>query len=100
MAPEAQVKRAVGILLRSYGEDVYYHMPVPGGFGGSALDYIGVCRGMAFSIETKRKGARPTARQKGIIEAIEKAGGKVFVIDGPAGVAELDTWLSTLVHGA
>lgn len=96
--PESQVKRAISAMLRSYGEDVYYHMPVPGGWGASTLDYIGICGGHGFAIEAKRRGGRPTARQRGVIESIERAGGKVFVIDGPSGLLDLEHWLTS--HGA
>ncbi len=70
---------------------IYYHMPVPGGFGGTTLDYIGCHRGRFFAIETKKPGGKPTDRQKQIISQIEQAGGKTFVIDGDT--TELELWL-------
>ena len=92
LTPEGKVKRAIGALLRSY-PGIYYVMPVPGGYGASTLDYLGICAGRGFGIEAKRPGGKPSMRQLGIIENIERAGGRVFVIDGPAGLADLEGWI-------
>lgn len=88
--PESRVKRKVSALLTAT-PGVYYHMPVPGGFGGTTLDYIGCYLGKFFAIETKKPGAKPTERQQQIIASIERAGGKTFVIDGDT--TELEHWL-------
>lgn len=90
--PEGKVKKRVSDLLMSTS-GVYYHMPVPGGFGGTTLDYIGCHLGRFFAIETKKPGAKPTDRQRQIIASIERAGGKTFVIDGDT--TELENWLRT-----
>ncbi len=90
--PEGKVKAKVSRLLTAT-PGVYYHMPVPGGYGGTTLDYIGCLAGKFFAIETKKPGAKPTDRQKQIIASIERAGGKVFVIDG--NTEELEQWLRT-----
>ena len=90
--PEGKVKQKVSRLLRETAS-VYYHMPVPGGFGGTTLDYIGSHVGRFFAIETKKPGGKPTDRQKQIISQIEEAGGKVFVIDGDT--EELERWLGS-----
>lgn len=88
--PEGKVKAKVSGLLKAT-PGIYYHMPVPGGFGGTTLDYIGCHRGRFFAIETKKPGGKPTDRQKQIISQIEQAGGKTFVIDGD--ITELELWL-------
>ncbi len=88
--PEGKVKAKVSRLLRET-PGVYYHMPVPGGFGGTTLDYIGCYLGKFFAIETKKPGGKPTDRQQMIIGQIEQAGGKVFVIDGEP--TELQQWI-------
>jgi hypothetical protein len=93
MTPETKVKRAISAALKKHGDAVFYHMPVPGGYGGPALDYLGVFRGAAFAIEAKAPGLKPTLRQYGTMKALEKAGAKVFLIDGSKGVAELERWL-------
>jgi penicillin-binding protein-related factor A (putative recombinase) len=66
-------------------------MPVQGGYGQSTLDYIGCHNGRFFSIETKAPGKKPTDRQNMIIDQMNAAGGKTFVIDGD--LEELEEWL-------
>lgn len=92
MTPEGRVKRKVSALLKST-PGLYYFMPVPSGYGESSLDYIGCYRGLAFFIETKAPGKKPTSRQLMTIAAIERSGGRVFVIDGDT--TELEQWLTT-----
>lgn len=89
MTPEGKVKEAVSALLKKFG--AYYEMPVPGGYGKSGLDYQGCFHGKYFAIETKAPGKKPTPRQVLTIAQIQKAGGKVFVIDGDC--SELQRWL-------
>lgn len=88
--PEGKVKRRVSDLLKAT-PGLYYWMPVPAGFGESTLDYVGCYRGLFFAIETKKPGGKPTSRQQQIIAAIERAGGKTFVIDGDT--TELEQWI-------
>jgi hypothetical protein len=88
--PEGRVKQKVSSLLKATS-GLYYDMPVPGGFGGSTLDYVGCHLGRFFAIETKRPGGKPTPRQRQIIARMEAAGAKVCVIDGDLG--ELEDWL-------
>jgi hypothetical protein len=93
--PEGKVKTKVSRLL-SATPGVYYHMPVPGGYGGTTLDYIGCLLGSFFAIETKKPGAKPTDRQQQIIASIDRAGGKTFVIDGDT--TELEEWIKATTH--
>lgn len=81
MTPEGKVKAWVSSVLKAHRPDVYYEMPVPGGFGKSGLDYIGWCRGKPFAIETKRPGGKPTSRQLMTMNDMRFAGGTVFLID-------------------
>ncbi len=95
--PEGKVKAKVSKILGD-STSTYYHMPVPGGFGGTTLDYIGSNLGRFFAIETKAPGKRPTARQLTIINQIRASGGRVFVIDGTKETdtyEELQEWLWT-----
>lgn len=92
MTPEGLIKRQVNTLLAKYS-GVYRFMPVPGGFGISTLDYLVCFRGQFVAIETKAPGKKPTPRQLKVAGDIRAAGGRVFFIDGPAGLAELDTHL-------
>jgi hypothetical protein len=97
MTPEGRTKAVVNAVLARYGEDVYWYMPVPGGYGRSALDYLGWATGLAFAIETKRPKGKLTPRQEVTIEHMKRAGARVFVIDGPDGLGELERWLTTVV---
>lgn len=98
MTPEAKIKRAIKSILDKYKPDVYYYMPVPSGYGGTTIDYIGFACGCGFAIEAKRPGGKPTPRQEVDIDRMRRASAVVFVIDGPEGLAELDKWLTTVVE--
>lgn len=78
---EGSVKLMVSKYLKSLGEDCYYEMPVPGGFGKSGLDYSGTYRGRSFYIETKAPGKKPTDRQNVTILHMHNAGAFVAVVD-------------------
>ncbi len=92
MTPEGRVKRRISELLGSYSP-IYKLMVVPGGYGETTLDYIYCYRSLFFSIEAKRPGKEPTNRQKQIRATMERAGGKVFKIDGEQGLTELKQWM-------
>ena len=98
MTPEGKIKRAITAVLKNYGEDVYYHMSVPTGYGRSTLDYLGFCCGLGFAIEAKAPGEKPTARQRAVIEEIEASGAAVFVIKNHQELANLEAWLRTLTE--
>lgn len=93
--PEGKVKAAVNRVLARY-KGVYRFMPVPFGMGASSLDYLICVRGRFLAIETKAPGAKPTDRQKMIINQIRAAGGTVLVIDGDT--SELETYLESISH--
>ncbi|HDZ37660.1 MAG TPA: hypothetical protein ENH62_05140 [Marinobacter sp.] len=82
---ESFVKMRVKKVLAKYG--AYHFMPVQSGYGAAGLDFYCCHKGRFFSVETKRPGKHLTPRQELIKEAIEKAGGVVFVI-GEAAVYE------------
>lgn len=93
--PEGKVKRAVSKILTEFG--CYYDMPVPGGFGGVTLDYVGCHYGYFFAIETKAPGKKPTERQKMTINMMQRAGAQVFVIDGTGDeLLPLEEWLDMI----
>lgn len=93
MTPEGKVKAEVKKILDKYEGRIYYHMPVPTGFGRSSLDYLGFFYGRGFAIETKRAGKEPTKRQEGIAEDITASGTPVFVIIGLGSTGALEAWL-------
>jgi hypothetical protein len=96
--PEGRVKHKVKQVLKPFIEDgsLWGDWPVPSGFGKSGLDYHGCSQGRYFAIETKVPGKQPTERQSRCIAQIERAGGKVFVIDGSDNnqYLELKCWLA------
>lgn len=93
--PEGKVKAKVSGLLKAT-PNLYYFMPVQGGYGAATLDYLGCYLGRFFGIETKKPRAKPTERQLQTIASIELAGGKTFVIDGDT--TELELWIKATTH--
>ena len=96
MTPEGKIKRRITQILKEYQPELFYNMPVPGGYGEAILDYVGCLRGHFFAIEAKKPGATPTPRQTQMISRLRAAGGKVFIIDGEEGYIELRTWIWSL----
>lgn len=94
MTPEGKIKKKIKVVLETYREQgvLYYYMPVPVGYGRSSLDYLGFICGYGFAIEAKAEGGKPSERQVGIIEDIEKSGVPVFVINGIPALAEFNDW--------
>lgn len=96
---EADVKKWVKNVLNEY--NVYYFMPVQSGYGAAGLDFHCVVNWcaipLAFFIETKEFGGKPTTRQDYFIEQRrqhQKA--QTFVIDGMVEVNKLKAWLEKL----
>lgn len=89
--PEGKVKKAIKKVLAHYAPAVWYYMSVGNGMGKPTLDFMGSAWGRAFAIEAKAPGKKPTERQEITIEEMERAGIKVFVIDG--NTADLELWL-------
>lgn len=102
MTPEGKVKAKISKTLKEFAPDVSYDMPVPCGYGKQGVDYNGVVKsalhkqGLAFFIEAKAPGKKPTPRQRNTLAEKEGAGAKCFVIDGDKGVADLRNWLLSI----
>ena len=98
VTPEGKIKRLVKAVLDA--DDVWYFMPVQGGFGAAGLDYHAIiqCRGiaLAFFIETKAPGKEPTDRQETLIAKLRALGSKVFVISTAMDVALLRVWIEDI----
>ncbi len=98
MTPEGKVKALVKDALRE--NNIWFNMPVPAGYGEPMLDFICCVPyrdiGIFLAIETKAPGKKPTQRQEIMINKMQAAGAKVFVIDGPEGVAQLKQWLQQI----
>lgn len=99
MTPEGKVKKKIRTILDKYKPRIYYHMPVPVGYGTSSVDFLGCFIGRFFVIEAKRAKKKPTSRQDGVLEDVRAAGGVTFVIAGDDGLEELELWLESVVDG-
>lgn len=80
MTPEGKIKAMVNKAINDTGR-IWKFMPVQMGMGIPALDYLLCVNGRFVAIETKTKGKKLTTRQLLTKETIEKAGGKVFIVD-------------------
>jgi Holliday junction resolvase len=79
--PEKKVKLKVRAIL-DWDEDVYYFTPMTGGYGRSGVpDIVGCYKGHFFAIECKAGKGTTTALQDKNIKEIEKAGGRVIVVN-------------------
>lgn len=94
--PEGVTKTKVKKVLAKYGEELDAFWPVQNGMGTPALDCIICYRGHHIEVETKAPGKTMTPRQIITAEKKEKAGAKVFCIDGDVGCARLDEYLRKL----
>lgn len=92
MTPEGKVKAKVNRRLAAYPA-IFKFMPVQMGMGIPGLDYFLCVGGKFAAVETKVKGKHLTPRQLQTKETIEKAGGKVFVVDDDASLDVLMKWV-------
>lgn len=99
MTPEGRVKAKVRKLLSSY-PGLYQHWPVPGGYGRSTVDVLGCYRGRFFCVEAKAEGRKPTLRQEKMLEDMQLAMGRTFVVAGvdSSAFGELRAWLDKLTE--
>lgn len=99
MTPEAKIKRRIQkiILDNNYDGRIYYYMPVPTGYGKRTVDYLLCVNGVFCAVEAKRPGAEPTCRQQAVLDEVEKAGGKVFVVADDESLVEFDRWIKMTI---
>jgi hypothetical protein len=94
MTPEGRVKRKISDYLDSLGDLVYKIMFVPTGYGRrNQLDYTLCLYGQFVAIEAKAPGEWLTELQRITCRTIYRAGGAVFIISGPEGLAALKRWV-------
>lgn len=79
MTPEGKVKQSIKKVLDSR-QGIWYFMPIPLHNRG-IHDFIGVYRGMFFSIEAKAGRGRATELQKLVGQQIEEAGGRWLLVN-------------------
>ena len=96
---EKQIKSDVSKLLDAY--NIWYNMPVPGGYGESMVDYVcchvtpkGIGRWLA--IEAKRPDKWLTPQQRKCMMELYWMGAKCFCISNSDGVNALHRYLKTL----
>lgn len=80
--PEGKVKAEIRKIFED--RDVYYVMPVTGGYGRSGVpDFIACYNGRFIAVEAKSKHTKHgvTSLQRQNLKAIENAGGTALVID-------------------
>jgi hypothetical protein len=82
--PEHYVKKQVSKYLKDHS--IYAFMPVQMGLGATTLDYLCCWRGHFVGIECKAGKGKLTNRQQWVMEAINEAGGKFFVVDDKTAV--------------
>jgi Holliday junction resolvase len=81
MTPEGKVKKVMTEGLDQLG--AYWFFPATHGYGRSGVpDIIACIDGHFFGFECKAEGNSPTALQMKELEAIDKAGGYAFVVEG------------------
>lgn len=100
MTPEGRVKKKIKAILDKYNGRIYYYMPVPGGFGKQSIDYLGCFCGRFFGIEAKRADKDPTERQEEVLESMNAAGGRTFVIRDDETLEEFAQWLQSVETAA
>ena len=80
--PEGEVKAEIKLILKKFGNDVYWNMAVPSGFGTSTLDFLVCLRGKFIAIEAKATPAdKPTRLQSDTARRIVAAGGVALRVD-------------------
>jgi len=80
MTPEGKIKAKLNKALKDFPY-VWKFMPVQMGMGAPALDYILCVAGGFIAIEAKKPGGKVTPRQRNTIDAINEAGGVVFIVE-------------------
>lgn len=98
MTPEGKVKKEVKAFLDSLGEDCWYYMPIPMGYGKRGVpDFIICYKGFFLAPETKRDGGKGKAWQDREQEAIRKAKGQS---DRCVSVRMIQGWVKWIDAGA
>ena len=98
---EKQVRRRVRDRLeRTFGTRVWLYPTTNTGYGkAGAPDLLGCLEGFFFAVECKRdRSHRPTALQAHVMEQIEEAKGKAFVVCDEESMDELTYELARRVE--
>jgi len=87
--PEGITKNEIKGLLDSYGDKLYYFMPVQMGYGRRTVDFLICFRGLFIAIEAKRRGAGARKFQLRLLDQVRGAGGTARCIDWVQELREL-----------
>jgi len=101
MTPEGRVKKSVSSYLTAldnhltaHGQELYWHMEVPTGYGKrNSLDYTICLAGHHIAIETKAPGEWLTAPQRLTCRNLYRAGATIFIISGVEGLDAFKRWV-------
>lgn len=84
MTPEGITKKDAKAILDSYGEELWYDMPVKIGMGKRVVDVFVCFRGFFLAFELKRRGGTARKFQERIMDRVRRAGGGAICIDDAA----------------
>lgn len=110
ITPEGKVKDLIKDLLSKYkiypakkagafpsGACGWYYMPVQQMGVTGIPDFLGHFHGWFWAIEAKSPGKKPTGFQLLQLNAIDKSGGKQFVVDGSKSLGVFEDWLVEII---
>jgi hypothetical protein len=93
MTPEGKVKAEIKKAFARF-TNVWYFMPVTGGYGKSGVpDFVVCVSGKFFAVEAKAEDGSTTALQDMTLRDIRYAGGATLVVLGTVGVSALESYL-------
>jgi hypothetical protein len=92
MTPEGRIKKRFRDRLKEVPY-TWIYMPVPGGFGKQALDYLGCTAGWFWAAEAKAPGKAPTPRQYQTMSDMNDARAVIFIVDSEEAI---DRTIATL----
>lgn len=82
MTPEGRVKAKIRAVLKTYAPDVWYFMPVSGGYGKHGVpDFVCCVKGHFVAIECKAGAGRLTELQQQTQMKISNAQGVAIVLN-------------------
>ena len=85
---EPELKRRVKAWLK--GRGAWFYMPVPGGYGKHGVpDFLCMVDELAFAIETKTTGRKPTLLQEREMKDMRGAGWLVYVVDSEEAMTKM-----------
>jgi hypothetical protein len=98
VTPEGYSKLAVKEVFERHRHDLWWYMPVSGGYGQHGIpDYIVCCCGLFLAVECKAEKGKLSALQIMQLTRITDAAGVALVVWG-TDVMELEAWITRVIH--